>query len=206
VGLGISLFTTAFRTALGPTQLPIQRVPGAISLGIKRPGREAGHSPSSAEVKECVELYLHSPNTPSWRGAQLKRIWVTTNFPTRFLLHWVCYQQSVNSIYKWNNENVGLQQGSNLWSTTHEPRTPTYELNCILLFYNELTLPKYKTDISVKLEVCNRNEDVSSARNSLFFVYWNFTTAHLATSAWRSSLDYYNRTCIYIKTVLTMNS
>jgi len=28
--------------------------------------------PSSAEVKECVELYLHLPNTPSWRGAQLK--------------------------------------------------------------------------------------------------------------------------------------
>jgi hypothetical protein len=41
-------------------------------LGVKRPGREADHSPpSSAEVKECVELYLHSPNTPSWRGAQL---------------------------------------------------------------------------------------------------------------------------------------
>jgi hypothetical protein len=39
-------------------------------LGIKRPGREANHSlPSSAEVKECVELYLHSPNTFSWRGA-----------------------------------------------------------------------------------------------------------------------------------------
>jgi hypothetical protein len=34
-------------------------------------GREADHSPpSSAEVEECVELYLHSPNTPSWRGAQ----------------------------------------------------------------------------------------------------------------------------------------
>jgi hypothetical protein len=31
-------------------------------LGIKRPGREADHSPSSsAEVKECVELYLHYP-------------------------------------------------------------------------------------------------------------------------------------------------
>jgi hypothetical protein len=28
--------------------------------------------PSNAEVKECVELYIHSPNTPSWRGAQLK--------------------------------------------------------------------------------------------------------------------------------------
>jgi hypothetical protein len=34
--------------------------------------READHSPpSSTEVKEWVELYLHSPNTPSWRGAQL---------------------------------------------------------------------------------------------------------------------------------------
>jgi hypothetical protein len=40
----------------------------ALSLGVKRPGREADN-PSSAEVKECVELYLHSPNTPSWRGA-----------------------------------------------------------------------------------------------------------------------------------------
>jgi hypothetical protein len=35
-------------------------------------GREADHSPpSSAKVKELVELCLHSPNTPSWRGAQL---------------------------------------------------------------------------------------------------------------------------------------
>jgi hypothetical protein len=56
-----------------PTQPPIQRVAGALSLGVKRPGREADHSPpSSDEVKEGVELYLHSPNTPSWHGAQLK--------------------------------------------------------------------------------------------------------------------------------------
>jgi hypothetical protein len=42
-------------------------------LGIKRPGCEADHSPpSTVEVKECVEIYPHSPNTPSCRGAQLK--------------------------------------------------------------------------------------------------------------------------------------
>jgi hypothetical protein len=29
--------------------------------------------PSSAQVKECVELYLHCPNTPSLRGARLKK-------------------------------------------------------------------------------------------------------------------------------------
>jgi hypothetical protein len=35
-------------------------------------GREADRSrQSSAEVKEWAELYLHSPNTSSWRGAQL---------------------------------------------------------------------------------------------------------------------------------------
>jgi hypothetical protein len=51
--LGIFLFTTVSKTALGPTQPPIQWVLGALSLGQKRPGREADHSPpSSAEVKQ----------------------------------------------------------------------------------------------------------------------------------------------------------
>jgi hypothetical protein len=36
-----------------PTQPPIQWVPGALSLGVNRPGREADHStPFSAEVKK----------------------------------------------------------------------------------------------------------------------------------------------------------
>jgi len=62
------------RLALGPTQPPIQWVPGALSLGVKWPGHEADHLPlSSAKVKEYMELYLHSPSTPSWCGAELKR-------------------------------------------------------------------------------------------------------------------------------------
>jgi hypothetical protein len=65
--------TTASRLDLGPTQPPKQWVTGALSLGVKQPRREADHSPpSSAEVKEWVELYLHSPNTPSLHGAQAK--------------------------------------------------------------------------------------------------------------------------------------
>jgi hypothetical protein len=72
-GPRIFLFTTASRRALGPTQLPIQWVPGALSLVVKLPGSEADlSSPSSAEFKKCVELYLHSSNMPSWRDAQLK--------------------------------------------------------------------------------------------------------------------------------------
>jgi hypothetical protein len=50
--LGIFLFTTASRTAQGPTQPPIQWVPGALFLEVKQPGCEADHSPPfSAEVK-----------------------------------------------------------------------------------------------------------------------------------------------------------
>jgi len=61
---------TASTTALGPTQPPIQWVPGAISLQVERPGREADHSPpSSAEIKDYVGLYLHFPNTPAWHRA-----------------------------------------------------------------------------------------------------------------------------------------
>jgi hypothetical protein len=46
-------FSMSSRQALGSTQRRIQWVPGALSLGLKRPGREADHSPlASAEVKQ----------------------------------------------------------------------------------------------------------------------------------------------------------
>jgi hypothetical protein len=56
---------------------PVQTGPGAhpdsytMDTGsfqwVKRPGRDVEHPPpSSAEVKERVELYLYSPSGPSW--------------------------------------------------------------------------------------------------------------------------------------------
>jgi hypothetical protein len=52
--LGTFLFTTASRTALGSTQPPVQWVPGALSVGVKRLEREADHSPPcSAEVQNA---------------------------------------------------------------------------------------------------------------------------------------------------------
>jgi hypothetical protein len=56
------------RPALGPTQPPVQWVPGVLSPGSKAwPGRDADHS-SSAEVVNEEELYLLlSPQAPSWR-------------------------------------------------------------------------------------------------------------------------------------------
>jgi hypothetical protein len=48
------LFATVSRPVLGTIQHPIQWVLGALSPGVKRPGREAYHSlPSNAEVKNA---------------------------------------------------------------------------------------------------------------------------------------------------------
>jgi hypothetical protein len=50
------LFSTLSRLALGPTQSPIQWVPGIISPGVKRLGRESVYPP---------------PHTPSWSSTSL---------------------------------------------------------------------------------------------------------------------------------------
>jgi hypothetical protein len=64
------LIRTVSRTDLGPIQPPIQSVPWVLSLIVKRSGCEADHShPYSAEVKECVEIYLQSSNTTLRRNA-----------------------------------------------------------------------------------------------------------------------------------------
>jgi hypothetical protein len=56
-----SSFATASRPALGSTQPPIHWVHRTISLGVKRPGREADHSPpATAEVKN---VWSHTPTS-----------------------------------------------------------------------------------------------------------------------------------------------
>jgi hypothetical protein len=60
------------RPAPRPAQTPIQRVPGLLP-GVKQPMPGVDHPPSSAEVKERVELYLYSSSGPWWhvRGRTL---------------------------------------------------------------------------------------------------------------------------------------
>ena len=54
------------RPSLRPTQPSMQWVPG-LCRGGKRPRRGVDHPPpSSAEVKQRVELYLYSPSGLSW--------------------------------------------------------------------------------------------------------------------------------------------
>jgi hypothetical protein len=61
-GVGVRVLFTSSKLALGSTQPPIQWLSGLFPRGLKRTGREADHSPpTSAEVKNNVDLYIHSP-------------------------------------------------------------------------------------------------------------------------------------------------
>jgi hypothetical protein len=46
---------------MGPTQLPIQWVLGALSMGVVRPGREADYSPQTI--------------------GEVKKVWICTSIP-----------------------------------------------------------------------------------------------------------------------------
>jgi hypothetical protein len=54
-------FVSIIQTGSGLTQPPVQRVPGVLSLGVKRPGREADHSPPSCADVENASRYTSTP-------------------------------------------------------------------------------------------------------------------------------------------------
>jgi hypothetical protein len=68
-GQGSFLYTTASRSALGSNQPPIEWVPDALSMGVKRPGCNADHSPPLGPrliMRGAIPPFFH---TSSRRGA-----------------------------------------------------------------------------------------------------------------------------------------
>jgi hypothetical protein len=91
--LGNFLFTSASRLAMGPTQPPIQWVPGAFSLGVKWPRHEANHSPpSSAKVNNACEAVIPCPKHTFMVWHSVKR----KNHP---ILHLSTYEQRHFSLF-----------------------------------------------------------------------------------------------------------
>jgi hypothetical protein len=89
------LFTTASRVALGPTQPPIQLVPGALSLGVKRLGREADHSlPSSTAVKIPRAL----PTVPQYAFM----VWCLVKHRDNFTFTFYVYHSHMQELGTWH--------------------------------------------------------------------------------------------------------
>jgi hypothetical protein len=59
------------QTSSGSTQPPIQWVPGALSLWVKRLGCEADHSPATSVEVRKMWFYTFTPYMPSWHSAYL---------------------------------------------------------------------------------------------------------------------------------------
>jgi hypothetical protein len=57
----LNILQNASRLVPGLTQPPNQPVPGALSLGIKRPGSEADHSPPSISEAKNVWIFTFTP-------------------------------------------------------------------------------------------------------------------------------------------------
>jgi hypothetical protein len=55
----IFLYSKASRLCLGPSQTPNQWVPGTLSPGVKRPGRESDNHLPLEPRSRMVEPYLH---------------------------------------------------------------------------------------------------------------------------------------------------
>jgi hypothetical protein len=68
------------RPALGPTQPPVQLVPG-LSRGKERPGREADPSPPSSAVVKKGQSYT---STPQWAVRPVQSISACTNTMVHF--------------------------------------------------------------------------------------------------------------------------
>jgi hypothetical protein len=60
---------------MGTTQPPIQWVPGALSPGVKRQGREVDHTPSTSAEVEKTWIYTSTP--PRLRGVVAPILYVT---------------------------------------------------------------------------------------------------------------------------------
>jgi hypothetical protein len=68
--MGLNLFSTASRPDLGSAQPPIHWVQGTLTVGLKRSGSEADHSPpSSTEVRNVWSYTFTLPTRLS--GAML---------------------------------------------------------------------------------------------------------------------------------------
>jgi hypothetical protein len=163
-GLGIFLFITASRTVLGPTQPPIQWVPGAPPLGVKRPGREADHSPPSSaspqyafmawfSVKAQGQLYLyHFIVTLNATSKCLK-----LSFPLRVPnLRFVCISQFSYALYMSRPSHVArVHQRSSIWR-----RIQIMDLFVVQLFATCFSLLSVSSWYSPQLLVLKRPQSV----------------------------------------------
>jgi hypothetical protein len=160
-GTGKFFFTIASRTALGPTQLPIQWVPGALSLGLKRPGREADHWPHLVPRSKNEWGYTSTPQ-------YVFMAWCLVKHRDKFifyLYYCYCFPSSQQLLFSWRC--LYISQCCNVWTVS---RT-----HCIQYFVKWTTVNCLRRDFYVS----SNGSDIKGLK-----LDWSLCSAKWDSSEW----------------------
>jgi hypothetical protein len=89
--MGLFLFATASRPTFGPTQSPIQCLPGALISGVKRLGRVADHSPPSNTRSKSAWSYTYSCYAIRLSKRYVPTVWFKVKHRDNFTLYTYMY-------------------------------------------------------------------------------------------------------------------
>ena len=120
-------FSISVRT--GPGSHPASYTKGNVSFsGVKRPGRGVDHPPpSSAEVKQRVDLYLYSPYGPWW--LVYGEIYLTITLYTKNIMPCTDHQILSGRLNQEKSDRRGLWQLQGRWESLRE----TYHLEDVAI-------------------------------------------------------------------------
>jgi hypothetical protein len=117
-----------------PVQTGPRAHPASYTIGVKRPGRGVDHQPpSSAKVKERVELYLYAPSGPS-----LACYRANFTFTFTFLCQSSAYGQPRNKRF----QTVTVEGMRHIWIDTRRFRMSVYCVHLLILLGAKLEYSK----------------------------------------------------------------
>jgi hypothetical protein len=134
---------------LGPTQPPIQWVPGALPLGVKRPGREVTTHLHLVLRSRMVELYLHSPIRI--HGVVLNSLSTETTLPfTSWTIHLVYMDIQTDLPVKYGKEFLFhmIKKLSTKWHSHRHGSRPA-QISCKSVSHLKKTASWNKKEITL---------------------------------------------------------
>jgi hypothetical protein len=99
---------------------------GALSLEVKQPGHEADHlPPSAAKVRECVQLYFHSPSMPLYHIYDIISSVKEKGKMTRYIL---MIASILTQAFTLHHSPPSSAKVKNAWSYTSTPPIGLHDL------------------------------------------------------------------------------
>jgi hypothetical protein len=158
-GLGIFLFTmTVSRPALGPTQPPIQGT-RSLSLGVKRPGREADHSPPFSALFRNAWSYTSTPQYAfmAWCSVKTQGLYFTLLYFTLLYFYYkiICIRCSIFWVSQ-HFEMVKITDVSKEFRQWRRKETSSSETFFFYFYHKVRYPPLFPTKMTINKDFCEK--------------------------------------------------